>query len=416
MQRKLSLAWAGAAVASAALTVTFAGCGNGGATSSGGSGSSGGSTVATVGSDNISRDELHSTLEATAGEQALRQLIEYRLVQQQVKSKGMEVTDAEVEAVIKERTKQNPSLTEMIQAGGPRLEEVRRQIRNKIAMDKLITQEIKVNDADFKTWFSKNRHRFDVPARLKVGILLTSTKKRAEVMAEQLKNKSKTFLQLVEEQKKAQDPVAKNSTDEDKGYLSLAKELPPALRDPLSKLKSGEISSVLALGTGPNPVYGVVRVVSREEAQKADIEQQRAYFERLYKLEQVAKRVVKQGFPPNTTFDQALKQAEMMASQQMAQSGRMERLSYAELIDFVNQQAAQQQMQQLMTTVLATAKVEIKDPAYVRVAEAFKPAPAMPGAPGDPGAPGSGPGAPGGPGAPSAPPASGGAAPPVTVK
>lgn len=408
MKTQLKWSKSGALLSTALIgAVVLAGCpkdengGGGGGIFGGG----GGGAVATVNGQPVQRAVLHSQLEATGGADALRQLIEFELVMQELKKQNTQISDAEVDATIQMRSRENPQLAEAIGAGGPALEALKRQVRYQLAVDKLLTKDVKVNEEELKKWFDKSKARYDVAEGVKIGFLISSTKTRADTMAQQLKSKSKTFLQLVDEQKAANDPQAKASMAEIPQFTPSSK-LPKELRVPLSKLKPGETTGVLPLGTGPQKVFAIVRLVDRQEGKKADLTAMRAVVENDFKLEKVARQVVSEN-PQNPPFEETLKRVEgAMMQQAMQQQRPMAEPSHHDLLSFILQNKAAE----LMAKVRETAKVEISDKAYAKVAEEFKPAPAL--SPG--GASGAAPGgaAPGGaaPGA-GAPPSAGAPAP-----
>ena len=327
----------------------------------------GSGAVATVNGKNIERNALHSHLEATHGEEALRQLIDYELVMQELKTKGLEIGDAEVNAAVEQRGRENEMVAQLTGTPGPAQEALKRQVRYQLAIDKLLTADVKVDEAALKTWFDKNKARYDQPERVKLGFLLSSTKQRADLMVDQLKKKSKTFLQLVDEQKAANDPQAKNSMAEIPQFTP-ANDLPPELRTPVSKLKDGETSGVLTLGQGAQKVFAIIRLVDRQEGKKADLTAMRPQVENDYKLEQVAKKLVAEN-PQNPPFEETIKRVEMTIMQQSQRKP-----SYHDILSFINQTGASQ----LTTRLREAAKVEVSDKAYAKVGEEFKPAPTAP--------------------------------------
>ena len=375
--------------AGAILAVSMAGCGgkNSGAGGAGGVGASGDATVATVNGQQVDREEMHRFLEATHGEEALRQLVEFELVMQELKKQGLSVSDEEVKDAIARRGQQNPAVAADIErinkSGGPMLEALQRNVRYQLAIDKLLTKDIKVDEAALKSWYEKNRTRYGTPATVKLGILIASTKARADTMAQQLKSKTKTFAQLIEEQKKAKDPAAVQGTVAESAPLTVD-DLPPTVKPHVAKLQPGQVSPVIALTTTPPQVFAVVRLNSREAANAPKFEEIRDQVEREYKLEQVARGVVKEN-PTNPPFEKTLQQVELAIGQQSAQTtGRASRPSYREVLSFINQTA----VSRLTTNLRSQAKVQISDPLYERVAKEFQPAPAGASAPGASAAPG----------------------------
>lgn len=348
--------------ASLACVVAVAGCNRGGGA---------GGAVATVNGENVSREELRDYLEATNGENGLRQLIDYTLIMQKAKADGITVSDAEVASAIDLRAKHNPDIAQVVQAGGVRLEALQRNTRQELTLQKLLTKDVKVNDAEAKKWFETRRKYYDEPERVKIGFLLSSTKARAETMAAQLKSKSKSFQDLVTEQQKANDQLGQGSQAETPQPMPVD-TLPPAIKSAIAKLKEGETSGVLTIGQAPRQAHAVIRLVNRQPAVKADYEKQKELIKTDYKLEQVAKRLNAQN-PQNPPFERTLEQVSSVVAQQ--NGGQQPTLR--EILSFINQT----EVSNLASGLRTAATVQIQDPAYTRVGEGFKPVPAAGGAP-----------------------------------
>jgi hypothetical protein len=258
---------------------------------------------------------------------------------------------------------------------GPRQAYFQNQIRTDIALNRLITKDVKVDDAQLKTWFDKNKSRYGTPAQVKLGLLLASTKVRADTMAAQLKSGSKTFAQLVQEQKESSRPGRAGQCREMPEFMAVESlsQFSPAVATQIKNLKPNQNTGALLLTPGGGQqIYGIVRLAQRQDAKQPDFASMREIAEQDYKLEQVAKK----DMPPGATWDQMLKQVEGMVAQQNA--GRtMQRPSYRDMLNVMVQGAKQK----VLTNLQQSAKVEIADASYARVADAFKPQPDAGGAP-----------------------------------
>jgi hypothetical protein len=356
----------GVLISSLALAAILAGCGgnktSGGSSSGSSSSGSGGSTVATVNGEGIAREELRDYLEASQGESALSKLIEYSLVMQEAKKEGITVSDADVQASIDARRGQDPNVALIEKAGGVRLDALKRQVRYQLALDGLLTKDVKVNEADLKKWFDTHAKYYNQPERVKFGFLLSTTKARADTMAAQLKGKTKTFQELVDEQKKSNDQLGRGSQAEAPAPTPTS-SLPPAIKTGTANLKPGENSGVLALGQAPRQAFAIVRLIERTPAVKADLTKMKSQIEADYKLEQVARKLNGQN-PQNPNFEKTVQQI----TGYMAQQGGGATPSYRAILDFINQTAVANLTSKLQTG----AKVEIQDAAYERVGEQYK--------------------------------------------
>jgi parvulin-like peptidyl-prolyl isomerase len=295
-------------------------------------------------------------------------LIDYSLVMQKLKAENLSVSDDQVNKQIEKMRTGNPQLDEVIQVGGPRLEALQRRVRYEMALNSLLTKDIKVDDKALKTWFDKHHSYYDQPTRLRVGFLLSSSKDRADTMETQLTKKTKSFQELVDEQKKANDQVAQQSTAESPTYM-VPDSLPPALKDDVAKLKKGEISKVLSIGNTQQKVYVIVRVTDRLDALKADFTTNHDELETDYKLEQVARKLNSEN-PSNPNFEKSVEQVKAVLQQQSQSPTPPE---YRDILNFINQTAVNRLLQGLRTA----AKVDIEDPSYKAVGDDFKPVPGV---------------------------------------
>ena len=349
----------------------LAGCTPGGGSSASGGGNSG-DTLATVGAAKVTRADLANFLEAQQGEQVLPYLIDTQLLFENLKSKGLEVTDAEVTADLDRRKANDPSAAALIEAGGGKLETAKGQVRRDLAVQKLLTADVKATDAQVKSFFEQNRAYYDAPAKAKVGLLFASTKVRADVLARQLTQKTKTFEALVEEQKKANDPVAGQSTA-DRGTFEGLENFPPNIAAQITKIAKGATTPPQSLQVGlPTPVFVIFKKVDFQPAKKADLTALRPQVETDYKLAEAAKKTVAEN-PQNPPFAETLKRtAQFMQSQNPA--GGAPRLR--EILNYINQTSANA----LLTTLRGSGTVQVDDPTYAKVAEAYKSVAAAPGA------------------------------------
>lgn len=396
--RKSAAFKAGVLASSVALAAVLAGCNGNKGNSNGTIGSSGTNSgaVATVNGEAIDRDALHAQLEAAYGETAVRQLIDYTLVTQKLKADKLAVTDAEVNDAINARGVNTPEIADIVKAKGVRYDALQRQMRYQLAIDKLLTKDVKATDDQIKKWFETRRAYYDAPAKAKIGILLSTSKEKANTMAAQLKSKSKTFPELVTAQKTANDPAAASSIAESPTMIAID-ALPKLLKDSLTKLQTGQTSNVISLKEGMRTAYVILRLVQKQPAVKADYTKLKSQVDMDYKLEQVAKKLNSEN-PGNPPFEQTLKQVKQAVAQQ---SGGQEP-GFRDILTFITQTESAKLTGNLRTA----AKVESSDPTYTKVVESYKPAVAPAVAPSAPPASAPAGATPKAPSAPTAPPAS----------
>lgn len=380
-----------------ALAAALAGC-NKGSSTGGGSGGGGVITtgggndaIATVNGDSITRDQVRSILETTNGPQILGQLVQLKLIEQELKKQNITVPAAEIQAAYDESVaKQGAQETfKRLTSTDEGKELIKRQLAAQLGVDYLITKNVKVDEAKLKAWFDKRKADYGTPAEVKVGVLGAATKVRADALAQQLKSKSKTFPQLVEEQKKANDPVGQQLSNESLTIPeSRLKQGKDVLATTIAKTKAGEVSAPVQIGpAGPGQAFAIISVLSRTPAKTPDLSTMRAKIEQDYKLEQIARGDLK------NNFDAAIKQVQAGMAQQAMQQPGAPAPAYRDVLQTLVGGAKAK----MLDRVRSEAKVDVPDALYASVAQQFKATPA-------PGA-----GATGGASAPGGAPAAGGA-------
>ncbi len=370
-----------AGLSCALFGVTLAGCNNGGTSGGigGTSSTSSGDTLATVGGAKVTRADLGTFLEAQGGEQALPVLIDTQLILEALKAKKLEVTDAEVDAEVARVQVDNPRAAEVVKAGGARLNVFKSQIKSQLGAQKLLGADISATDAQVKSFFEKNRRYYDTPAKTTVGMLLASTKTRADLMAQQLQKKTKTLAELVAEQKKAADPVAINST----GGEELARFPAPIstrIAPLIAKLQKGGATPVQKFA---EQAYAIFVLADKIPVVKADLEKMRAQVELDYKSAEVAKKTVETArlaalsnpqLPKNpATFEENVSRT--------FESLRMQNpnATLRDTFNYINQSTANE----LISGLRSSGTVVIDDATYAKVATQYQAKTAAPDATGN---------------------------------
>ena len=363
-----------------ALPMVLSGCTGNGSGGGGMASSNTSTTVAMVDGEKITRAELQAFSEAMAGEQALQQMIDYDLMMKELKAKNLEVSDEEVKSVL---AKQRATMSEeegkrfdvLMQSGAPQVEALRRQAKQRLALNKLLTKDVKASEADVKKWFDATKDA-RYPMHFNIGVLLTTQKARADAMERQLSSKAKTFKDLVDEQKKLNDNFAKQSTEDSKQPMTMD-SVPPSMQAAIKSLKPGEVSKVLTIssGQGGQPgAYAIIRLIDKSET---SFESMRSQAETDYKIEQVAREEFKKSAPPNMKFEDAIKQIRQnlgqQAMQDAMQGGPMQPPpTDADAIAALTR-ASQTKM---LTDLRQSGKVQISEAIYQQVGDMYKPAPA----------------------------------------
>ncbi len=389
MNTQIFAAWK--PLAALGLALALAGCngtnsgGVGGASGGGGNGE----TLATVGGTPITRAELTKILEAQSGAQYLPILIDTQLLIQDGKDKGIEVSDADVTAELERQKSLNPELAAEL-TKNPKLSDLfKTQVRRTLVSQRLLTKDVKATDADVQKFFTTYKAYYEKPAQVKVGTLLTSTKARADAMSRALKGKTKTFEQLVAEQKKAQDPLASNSSAGEKlvPVDTLGPVYGEAEAKSIEKLPKGGTTDPKEIKIGPaQQIYVLFHVSDKQESVQPDLATMKSEVETDYKMAQIAMKEVKKN-PENPPFEETLKRTRDAIRQQQQQE-QMQRNpmdntpvpppSLRDVLTIILRPL----QQNILTDLRSKGTVKIEDSSYTEVADQYKttPTPVPPGA------------------------------------
>jgi hypothetical protein len=348
----------------------------------------GNEAIVNVGTSTIKRTDLGKFLEARAGQEALPYLIDTQLILEEAKSKGIEVSEADVDADLARRQAADPSIAESIKDNAMRTDVVKEQIRRELTMQRLLVANVKSDDAKVKAFFDKNRKYYDVSGQVKIGLVMTSQKSRAEAMERALKSKTKTFEALVEEQQKAQDPAAQGSSA-DRGPLSSYDAFGTAgspLRTALEKTKKGDVTSIqtIPIGQGQD-FYAIFKIVDKTPDVKADLTKLRPTVETDYKMYEVAVEEIKKNPANPQDINENLERVAQEISMQQQQRGQMS--APAPTMRDILTYILGPKSETIISGLRTAGTVSIADPVYAKIGETYKPAPAADATPAATGAP-----------------------------
>jgi peptidyl-prolyl cis-trans isomerase SurA len=204
----------------------------------------------------------------------LDQLIENKLLEQEIKNRKVEVPDRDVDTAIEDILKQN-QLTEnelkmALAKEGLTYPAYRRRIRDDIGKMRLINREIKskivIKEEDLRNRYKENITRFTEPTEVKVQQIffpvpalvtekeIAAVRKKAQSILERA-HRGEDFAELA--RKYSQGPEAREG-----GVLGFFKhkELRPELEEPAFKLRPGEVSGLIQSTEG----FHILRVLERK--------------------------------------------------------------------------------------------------------------------------------------------------------
>ncbi len=382
----MNLKFFGASASALLLATALAGCNGSSSTPGNPTGGNSGDTVASVGSGSVTRAQLDQTLEGIYGEQMLPQLIDTQLLAEELKTKNLTVSDAEVTAELARLEDQDPTIKTAIDAGGPRVDVIKNQVRRNLTVQKLLTEGTTADETKEKAFFATYSSYYATPIQNKLGLLAASTKVRADQLERSLQADPKSFEKLVDEQKAkaATDPVGAQSIAdvgrfETPDEFATSRSIPPTLVAPIIKglatAKTGTVLPVLSLT--PKGPFLIVKVVDHKDASKPDFTKLHDVIETDYKMAQAATAEIKKNPQNPQKLEDNIKQVAQLMAQPNPQTGAPgTRPALRDVLTYILRPASNNLLDKLRTA----GTVQISDTTYKDVAKQYQPLPGAAGA------------------------------------
>jgi peptidyl-prolyl cis-trans isomerase SurA len=209
-----------------------------------------------------------------ARQEVLNQLIENKLLDQEIKKRKVEVGERDVEATIEDILKQNRftlnDLKMVLAKQGMTLTTYRQRVRDELGKMRLVTREIKskivIKEEDLRKAYNDRIPEFMIPLEVQVQQIffifpggaspdrVATIEKEAQSVLEKAK-KGENFAELAKNY--SQGPEAKEG-----GVLGFfkPKELMPELDEAVFQMKAGEISPLIRSSEG----FHILRVMERK--------------------------------------------------------------------------------------------------------------------------------------------------------
>lgn len=175
-------------------------------------------------------------LEAAPGFLTLNRLIEEKLLLQVAKTQNVFPTDAEVAEMYKERLAEDAKFEEAYKAQGVTKAYVEYQIRLELAQFKLQTKGITVTDQQVEKHYKENPSRFTLPKQIKISVITVPEHRKADVDKELASGKA--FAEVAKAM--SNDPSSRDGGS--LGFI-LEPELSDMLRSLIKDVKSGGLSA-----------------------------------------------------------------------------------------------------------------------------------------------------------------------------
>ncbi|MGO4108896.1 peptidylprolyl isomerase [Paenibacillus sp. YAF4_2] len=216
--------------------------------------------VATVNGVKISKDKLYDSLVKQGGTSTLDNMITQELIDQAAKDAKVTVTEADIDKEIENLKKSFGSEDEFqqtLQQYGMTEESLREDAGTQVTIRKILEPQVKVTDADIKTYYDQNKESMATPAQIRASHILVATKEEAEAILKELKGGA-DFATLAKE--KSTDTGTKDNGGDLNFFAKGTMEA--AFDDAAFALKVGELSGVVQTSYG----YHIIKKTDEKAA------------------------------------------------------------------------------------------------------------------------------------------------------
>jgi hypothetical protein len=196
------------------------------------------------------------------GLQALRDLVNRKLILQLAKEDGILPTDADVEKELKVREEQTPDFVKNLTAQGYQESTIKEELRFALARERLQTKGITVPMSEVDAFIKENQEQFMEPAKASLQFVFVSDAKKKALVDKDLKagQSFQTVAVRYSESPGARENGAAYSTD-------VVPQMPPQLQELVQKTAEKKATSWLEDGGAWVKFY----VVSKTPAKKMDM-------------------------------------------------------------------------------------------------------------------------------------------------
>ena len=158
-------------------------------------------TVATIGGDKITKDELYEVLAQSSGQEALAAMIDDKVVALELKKEKVAVSDKEVDAELAlyiENAGGQEAFDAALKNNAMTEKEFKENIVDYLSIRKIIEPRIDITDKDIKAYFDENKESFNEEEQVEASHILVDDEATAKEVAKKLAD-GEDFVALAKE-------------------------------------------------------------------------------------------------------------------------------------------------------------------------------------------------------------------------
>lgn len=231
--------------------------------------------VATVGEVEISEAELNDILVERYGAETLNSLISEKLVELEIEKNNIEITDEEIDKeveAIEEQYGGKEGLDAALEQSNMTLDKLKEEIVNKISLEKLLADDLKVTDEEITAYYEENKEQFTEKEQVDASHILVES----EDLAKEIKDKLDAggdMEKLAEEH--STDPGSKDKGG-NLGFFGKGQMVPEFDKAAFSQ-EIGEISEPIKTEHG----YHIIVVNEKKEEKVTSLEENKETIENI---------------------------------------------------------------------------------------------------------------------------------------
>lgn len=228
-----------------------------------------------VNGERLTRDQLYQEMYARVGPQAMEDLISKKLILQEGKKLGIEVTPEEVREEIETLKdlwglSSEEELQEMLQEYQMTIGDLEEEVASWRVARKIVASTIEVTEEEMLQYFTEHREEFSSPEQVKVRHILLDTEQEAVSVLEEIR-RGADFAEVAKQ--KSVDSASKDHGGEI-GFIARG-QVEPEFEKAAFGLQQGEISGVVATEYG----YHIIQVLEKKAAVNLDFNEVRTEVE-----------------------------------------------------------------------------------------------------------------------------------------
>lgn len=246
----------------------------------------GNEVVATVGKDEISREDWMVAMEEQYGKETLLELVNAQVMNAAARKYEIKVTNKEIDMELSLiRTAQDNTNSQALNS-----DMLRQKTRAQLILDKVLTKDVVIKNEQIETFFDENQSLYNIPTTYKASLIVLQSKSDAEETVNELENGS-SFDVLARERSV---DTSSASLGGDIGYISEGQEnVDSSVVEAASKLEVDQWSGPVSLSDGR---YGVVYLEDMEEGKEFSFKDVKDHIKRELALEQLPQSVSPEAF------------------------------------------------------------------------------------------------------------------------